>query len=53
MPTRKVETYQIKNIKKKKKIGSADGIFFVCIKGQLISKCPFGVVVSTKIPKNF
>ena len=22
----------------------------MCVKGQLISKCPFGVIVSTKIP---
>ena len=27
--------------------------FFVDIKGQLISKCPFGVIVWTKIPTKF
>ena len=26
---------------------------FEWLKGQLISKCPFGVIVSTKVPINF
>ena len=26
---------------------------FMTIKGQLISKCPFGVIISTKKPKDF
>ena len=29
------------------------GISKFCTKGQLISKCPFGVIVSTKIPTIF
>ena len=38
---------------KPEEIFYSTGSYFPSVKGQLISECPSGVIISTKIPTNF